>query len=250
MQLRSFLDRGSQGVNAIAVVGRLDPSAVVARLDPLSNPGLAFFSERDQIRDALEVLVATVIPPLDDMKEDLSFLQARLHNVDLASAQLDATDANYYRRFQVANIRLEQLEAASEKLGKAQLKIKPFIQFLESLKNASSDQALRLPSPQSGLLLQASVSCQDLPTGSTTMDPLSFSIDYQSDLRISVSGGLVASTLVHRSFDIEKNSAGADVIAESDISPQVIPFIFADLRLKAYRLHGTLFTVNATPGLD
>jgi hypothetical protein len=240
-RLRTFLNRRSDDSA---------PSATI--LDRRLGSTADFFRERDQLRDALEEIAASLVPRLDEIQTSEDFVRDRLKIGQVSASTIDPADADYFWQYQVDLDRLKLLRQAGEVLESLQRNARPFISFLDSLKSVQYVQSLRIHAPQEGMLLSLTLACADIRTGIRTLDPIEFFIDYQSDLRIRPSVGLLVSTITHTSFKIEPAagaSNGSGQIIKNQLSPQVIPFLFADVRLRGVRIGRDRFTLYAAPGI-
>lgn len=158
-----------------------------------------------------------------------------------------------------ARTALDTLAKAVSTLESARVKMFSTLDYLKSLKDPDWDVTSPIH-PDRNAKITGSFACTSDLSGKPSLDPpIVYTLNFQDTPRISLSAGVLLSTVPRNSVGIESvvddRTANNTVMAHSEIrdhpaKPQVVPFSFINLRVgPSWRWAGRNITFNFAPGL-
>jgi len=162
-------------------------------------------------------------------------------------------------KINLARSMLDALAKTVSALEAAKTKMLSILEYLESLKSPDWDAKFPIH-PDRDAKVSGSVSCASDISGKPTLDPpIVYTVIFQDTPRLSLTAGVLVSTLSRSSVDIESvaddRASNNAVTAHSEIrlssaKPQVIPFSYINLRLgQPWRWGSRTMTFNLAPGV-
>jgi hypothetical protein len=175
-----------------------------------------------------------------------------------SSAAWEAQMAAYTRQISLARSNLDCLKEAIGKLLEARSKLAVTLDYLQVLKKPRWGTEVKL-NADSNAKISGSFSCVDTQTQKPTLEPVVFTVIYQDPPRLSLSAGVMVSSIEKNRIDQSPVVASRDGpslktelrLTESPSRPQVLPlFSLIQVRLgNTWNWRGREMSFNLTPGV-
>lgn len=202
------------------------------------------------LQQRLGAAINTNLPSTDGLDIQLAHIQDLLKETE-KNTPADASDPfyawlrNVYARVDCLAVQMRIIKQNNEFVAGRRDAASKLLEAFDRLE-VSTQKDFVLP-PDENSKIAGKISCKNFFSNTPTINPVPISITYQGPPRLSLTAGLLYSTLDKRKVGTEAvrvEDSFKTVVSESASSSQLIPFSFLDLRLAGFSINSTPIFVN------